>query len=208
MSERQPALTGCLWVLLPTALLLFLGYLYLDRAVRDSYSGGWVCASSAEARQKKLLLAQYVVEPRVLTYQNYRVEFTDCWLEEKTSTEHDFIFFERIIRRGEPRLVLNYQGQRLTPDPESLGAAMLVPGKEGMGQDLAESEYNKHPEQLAYHQMADINPPDSIANDTVYFSILRTWSQQRNYLVKAYPRPAPARNPAIPTPSSNLKTGR
>ena len=171
------------------ALGLLLTYLYIDQTVRDSYSGMWTSSSSTEARKQKLLLREYVVEPQQLVFENYRVEFTDCWVEERTRTEHDFIFFKRLIRSGEPRLVLNYQGQRLRTDPDSTGGAMLVPGEEGYGQDVAESEYAAQPLSLAYHQMTNLSIPVNIENDTIYLSIIRRWSDKRRCQIRLYPKP-------------------
>ncbi|MFC6223274.1 hypothetical protein ACFP2F_08480 [Hymenobacter artigasi] len=184
---------GCLFALVPVGLLLVLGYLYLDVSVRDSYSGQWTSASTADARAQGVLLQEYVVSPHVLVFENYRAEFTDCWVEERTRTSHDFIFFRRVAKLGEPRLVLNYQGQRLAPDPDSAGEAMLVPGTEGTGRDLAENRYAADPNRLAYHQYVQYPSirgmlSDSVGNDTLYFSVIRKWGDQRKFQIKAYPR--------------------
>ena len=170
--------SGYPFALIPVLLLLIFGYLYLDVHIRDSYSGLWNSATTAEARAQGVLLQEYAVTPRVLAFENYRVEFTDCWVEEQTRTSHDFIFFRRVSKLGEPRLVLNYQGQRLTADPDSAAEAMLVPGNEGNGLDLAESKYSAAPCRLAYHQYVQ-GPSvrgmlaDSVGNDTLYFSVIR-----------------------------------
>ncbi len=169
-------------------LLLLLAYLYLDVTVRDSYSGRWTCDSSAAARAQGLLLQEYVLTPRTLLFENYRAEFTDCWVEEQTRTEHHFIFFKQVIKTGEPRFVLAYQGQRLAPDPKGASEAMVVRGHEGAGQDLAASSYDARPYQLAQHQLTDISLSDSVGNDTIYFSIMRGWQDKRRFQLKAYPR--------------------
>ncbi|MCB2406726.1 hypothetical protein [Hymenobacter lucidus] len=177
-------------IILPGLLLSFiLGYLYLDVTVRDSYSGQWNCASTADARQQGLLLREYVVEPATLRFENYEASFTDCWVEERTRTSHRFIFFEQITKLGEPRFVLNYQGRRLTPDADSTAEAMLVPGNEGHGLDLAASRWDKQPLALAYHQYTGEPAAPSEHNDTLYFSIVRRWKDQRTYQIKAYPKP-------------------
>lgn len=170
-----------------------LGYLYMDISIRDSYSGQWTSASTADARAQGVLLQEYVVTPQHLLFENYRAEFTDCWVEERTRTSHDFIFFRRVTKLGEPRLVLNYQGQRLKPDLDSAGEAMLVPGTEGTGRDLAENRYAAEPDRLAYNQYVQYPSArgilsDSAGNDTIYFSILRKWSDHRRFQIKAYPR--------------------
>ena len=170
------------------AIGLFLGVYALDGSLRDSYSGTWNSSSAAQARDAGILLQNYEVTPRVVTYQNYRVEFTDCWLEERTRTTHDFIFFKRVIKPGgEPRLILNYRGQRLRPDPDA-AEAMLVLGRHGWGQDLGESKYGTRPYDLADHQYANLPLRDSLGSDTLYFSIIRTWEDKRNYRIKAYPK--------------------
>ena len=184
---------GCLYALIPVGLLLVLSYLYLDVNIRDSYSGQWTNASTADARSQGVLLQEYVVTPHSLTFENYRAEFTDCWIEERTHINHDFIFFRRVTKLGEPRLVLNYEGQRLTPDPDSASEAMLVPNNDGTGQDLAESRYSDAPNRLTYHQYVQYPSargmlPDSVGNDTLYFSIIRKWSDRRRFQIKAYPR--------------------
>jgi hypothetical protein len=181
--------SGCLIALLvPLGLSLLLGYLYLDVTVRDSYSGMWSSASSAQAQKEGLLLQKYVVTPRTLVFENYRAEFTDCWVEERTRTSHDFIFFRRVTKLGEPRFVLNYQGQRLTPDPKSSSEAMLVCGNEGAGEDLAEPSAAPNPGKLAFNQLTRGSLSDSIGNDTLYFSIIRKWGDKRLYQIKAYPK--------------------
>lgn len=185
--------SGRHFILIAILLLLVLGCLYVDVSIRDSYSGLWNSSSTTEARANGVLLQQYDVTPRVITFENYRAEFTDCWVEERTRTSHDFIFFPRVTKLGEPLLVLNYQGQRLTPDRDSAAEAMLVPGHEGNGQDLAESRYSDKPNRLAYHQFTQ-RPSvrgmlsDSVGNDTLYFSIIRKWSDRRRFQIKAYPR--------------------
>ena len=187
-ESKKSNRSGWLVGLLLLSALLLLGFLYLDVSVRDSYSGMWNSASTAEARKQGILLKEYTVMPRQLRFQNYTAAFTDCWVEEKTRTAHEFIFFRKVTKLGEPRFVLNYQGQRIAPDPDSAGAAMLVPGREGNGLDLAASEYAPHPNRLAYGQFANVAFPDSIGNDTLYFSIIRSWSDKRNFLIKAYPK--------------------
>lgn len=175
-------------VLLVLVGLLMLGYLYLDVTVRDSYSGMWNSASSAQARENGLLLQEYVVMPRTLIFENYRAEFTDCWVEERTRTAHDFIFFRRVTKLGEPCFVLNYQGQRLTPDPKANSEAMLVCGNEGAGLDLAKESVAPDPGRLAFHQFKRPSLSNSIGNDTIYFSIIRKWGDKRRYQIKAYPK--------------------
>ena len=183
-SNRSGWLVGLL--LLCASLLL--GFLYLDVSVRDSYSGMWNSASSAEARKQGILLKEYTVIPSQLRFQNYTAAFTDCWVEEKTRTAHNFIFFRKVTKLGEPRFVLNYQGQRVAPDPDSAGEAMLVPGRVGHGKDLAASKYDQQPNRLAHNQFANVAFPDSIGNDTLYFSIIRSWGDKRNFIIKAYPK--------------------
>lgn len=177
-------------VVLPAGLL-FLGYCYLNVTVRDSYSGQWTSASAAQAKTKGLLLQEYVIEPHVVEYENYRVEFTDCWVEERTRTHHDFIFFEKVTKLGEPIFLFNYKGQRMAPDPDSAAEAMLVRGEEGHGVDLGSSMYAEKPFALAHHQYRDAVNGDGNGdgNDTLYFSIMRGWHDQRKYQVKAYPKP-------------------
>ncbi|WP_345126306.1 hypothetical protein [Hymenobacter antarcticus] len=165
-----------------------MAYLYIDVSVRDSYSGQWNSANSVAARENGVLLREYVVTPRVIRFENYRVEFTDCWVEEPTRISHDFIFFRNVTKLGGSRLVLNYQGQRLAPDPDS-SEAMLVLGGEGYGQDVAASKYDKQPYRLAYQQFIALPPVVSERNDTLYFSIIRSWQDKRQALIKVYPKP-------------------
>ena len=184
---------GCLFALIPAGLLLVLGYLYIDINVRDSYSGLWTSESTADARANGVLLQEYEVMPHTLTFENYRAEFTDCWVEERTRVSHDLIFFRRVSKLGEPRLVLNYQGKRLIPDSDSAGEAMLVQGNEGTGLDLAEDKYDAAPNSLAYHQYVQYPSTrgmlsDSVGNDTLYFSVIRKWGDRRRFQIKAYPR--------------------
>ena len=174
-------------IVLPIGLGLFLGYAYLDASIRDSYSGMWNSDSSAQARQTGILLREYTVKPRVIEFENYRAEFTDCWVEECTRTRHRLILFKEVTKSGGRRFVLNYQGQRVSPDPDSVGGAMLVPGQQGVGLDLAESEYAPQPAALAYRQFTNISLPTN-GNDTIYFSIIRRWKDPRNYLIKVYPK--------------------
>lgn len=191
----QKRYAGCLTALVPVGLLFFLGYLYLDVNIRDSYSGQWLSASTADARTQGVLLQEYEVVPRTLVFENYRAEFTDCWVEERTRITHDFIFLRRVTKLGEPRLVLNYQGQRLTPDTDSMSEAMLVPGNQGTGRDLAENRYAPNPSSLAFHQYGlylnlQGTFTDSIGNDTLYFSIIRKWGEKRHFQIKAFPKKA------------------
>jgi hypothetical protein len=183
MLKRVP---GWLWALSPIILGLAIGYRYLVISVNDSYSENWSSSSSAVAKERGVLLRQYVVEPRQVKYLNYRIDFTDCWVEEQTKTEHDFLIFEKVTKLGRPRLVLKFRTQRLASSPDSVRSPMLVLRNGSGGQYLDESESPANPYLPAEHFLSSVPVKDG--NNTLYLGLIRTWQDKPTYFIRVYPK--------------------
>ena len=98
-DERSPLRIMLLPILLFLFLWLLSGGAYVAVVVADNYMSNQerYCRAAAEARAAGVLLDTVVVEPRLVRYGGYEVEFGSCWAEQLRESQRPAWYARRRI---------------------------------------------------------------------------------------------------------------
>jgi hypothetical protein len=73
---------------------------YIDNAITEHYSPGFVSESIADSRASGVFVSQPQLKSKVIRWQNSDYRIREVWIEQATQIKYDWFFFKRVIPRG------------------------------------------------------------------------------------------------------------